>query len=169
MYSMSLTTLRSDAIAFLRSLPSRIWTHRKWVLYVLLCLCLGYTIYRVFGSVVGFASLGGILGLLNQTPTAPTSSVTEGRTTPVGTPDAVGWTQAPVGHSESPSILDSQDHIIISAPDNKEISLPLPQGVSPSEVKSVVLSSVKIEEVVVQDSSPVSPSQVSDLLKKYRK
>lgn len=92
----------------------------------------------------------------------------DGNFIPIGEADSKGLTQAKVVPIKEPSIWDDPNKVTIEDPDGgDDIDVILPDGVKAKDVDKVLIVKPEVHVVTVRDSSPVSASDVDDLLAKY--
>lgn len=92
----------------------------------------------------------------------------KGNVIPIGKPDSKGITQAKVVPIKQPGLFDDPNKVTIDDPDGGEpIDVVLPDGVKAKDVDKVVVVKPGKFAVTVKDSSPVTATDVDDLLSKY--
>lgn len=91
-----------------------------------------------------------------------------GNLIPPGTPDSQGVTQAKVVPIEPTGLFDDPTKVKIIPPGATEpVVVTLPDGVKAKDVDKVIIVTPEVYAVTVKDSSKVTASDVTDLLKKY--
>lgn len=136
---------------------------------VILLVVIGFKNIQVGGllsKLLGKKKGKSVVDIINQPP--PDRVDEDGRIIPPGTPDSNGMTQAIVVPLEEPGIFDDQTQVKIIPPGtHKPVVVDLPDGVEAGDVDKIIVVKPDVVAISVKNDSPVSASDVDDLLKKY--
>lgn len=106
--------------------------------------------------------LAKLFGTSPETRTGPNGPI------PVGEPDSKGIVEAEVKPIEDTGLFDPDDEVTI-VDDGIPITVELPDGVDNGDVSKVIVAKPTLDNVYVEDTSSVSPQEVSDLISKYKR
>lgn len=126
-------------------------------------------VLSLLGAILALLGLRSLAGKRSPQKTIErANTIPHGRTgedglpIPVGEPDSKGLTQAPVQQLELPGIFGDQTSVGVG--DQK---VQLPDGVSPSDVDTVVIAQPRVDRVKVEDRSAITEEQLLQLLRRY--
>jgi hypothetical protein len=164
----------------MKSTLTTVWAWiRKYLLAPLPALLL--VAVAIFLIILGFKNvqIGGLLAKLFGKPegkkavdvanTIPKDRVDkDGKLIQPGTPDSKGITQAVVVPIETGGLFSDPTTVTVTPPgETKPVVVHLPDGVKDTDVDKVIIVKPEVYVVSVKDKSPITGSQVDDLLKKY--
>jgi hypothetical protein len=174
----------ADEPTFWQSVWAWLKKFSRWVYAPLVAILVIVAVFVLVALGVKNIQIGGLLGrLFGKDDSGPkgTKAIDVANSVPKdrvdkngvilkpGEPDSKGQTQAVVVPIEEPGLFDDPGKIRITPPGaDKPTEVILPDGVSSSDVRQVIILKPSVVVVSVRDNSGIKAQHIDDLLRKYQ-